>query len=179
MRGWRLKRERGLRRGRRSGGEMTSESSAPGSERSNPQIDRWERSIFIISIPHAAALSGLLGKFDFGTGVGRGDLSAASLLGFFGFLPMTAWWLFVVHDMLRSQLLLGGHLGWWLQAKHAVRHITSLLFPITVILFSNWSGNVLFGYLGLTLLVWWGAAWLVSNVYYLRMMNALGVNWGK
>lgn len=139
------------------------------------EVARWERTILIISIPHAAAFGAFIGTYDF-----RREWAVVEGLALLAFLQVTTVWLRWVHDLLRNTFLRVGHMGFWQALKHGGLFTLCFVVPIAVALSSIFLGSYADGQalflIGVTMLSWVVSVIGSASQSYLKMMKLIGTD---
>ncbi len=144
------------------------------------QLSNWEKSIFAVSLPHAAAFGAFIGKFDFDMGAEQPEKLMYSLVLIVLSLPMISIWLVFVHDQLRNTFLRVGHMDKKLKIKHTAIYTVIFVFPVFFPLISmNYREYIdvsIYGPISMILITWMFSSVIMAGHYYRRILRTLGYN---
>lgn len=158
---------------------MLNDAGAADGDLVNPLLASWDRLLLIISLPHAAAYSAFLGKFDFSAVEPKPEYSYLVSFGMMVSIPILTVWLYYVYDLLRNTFLRVGHMGLAQKIRHSLSYTIVFSFPLLFVLLSavpqsepNAAAEVL---IGMVLYSWVFCAVMAANGLYRKAAQALGI----
>lgn len=164
---------------RTGGGDMEEDTDEKKDQIIKSKLNKWDRDLITISLPHAAAYGAFLSRYDLNIEGKDQIFTVTSMTFMIFFIPITTIWLFYVHDLMRNVFLRVGHAGFQNKFKHNIIFSIVFLFPVIFILFSwrysEYLDIISVGMIGMTMMSWVFCATIVSNNSYIAIAKTLGV----
>ena len=146
------------------------------------QLGNWDRSLIVISIPHASAYGAFIGNNEILTDASQSPDSFYGILALLFITPVTTIWLFFVHDQLRNTFLRVGHMGKFQTVKHNIFYAIVTFVPVFIIFLAVYLRRYVdeksFILIGTTMISWGVCAVIVSGNIYLKIAKTLRIKTG-
>jgi hypothetical protein len=178
MRALRLRSGPGLPRERGNGGDMDDEGIIKADAYVKKQLANWDRALLIVSVPHGAALSAFIGRYNIEANLEGAGLNFNSITILVMIPPILSLWLFFAHDLLRNSFLRSGLFGAFISVKYSVVFFSTFLSPLIIGLLANYfdhyTDRLAVMLIGMTMTTWVFCLTVVANDLYMKIVKALG-----